>query len=378
MLLVAFWVSVVLAVMTFVAAIVKAALEASEEDVQKAETVSFARMTLTGIFGVTIGQGLVPLGYDWWLTAIISVVLMLALLVTTQLAAKCYGHDRLGVGLAKKLSGLVNSLHLLFTPLSLPKDEEPEEFEQDLIDSVEEFGETIVREIMVPRVDMATIRDDSTLTAAMEFFLKSGFSRLPIVGKTVDEVTGILYLKDLARILHEGDKKTAKRLVSEVARKVVFTPESLAVEDLLQQMQSNATHIAIVIDEYGGVAGLVTLEDVIEELVGEIADEYDEGEEDLVELEDGGYRVAARYSLIDLGELFEIELDDEDVDSVGGLLAKELGRLPMRDDEVTFSGLKFKADRIEGRRKRLVSVVVQRDQNLADAQSAFGVDENDK
>jgi Mg2+/Co2+ transporter CorC len=364
--------------MTFVAAIVKAALEASEEDVQKAETVSFARMTLTGIFGVTIGQGLVPLGYDWWLTAIISVVLMLALLVTTQLAAKRYGHDRLGVGLAKKLSGLVNSLHLLFTPLSLPKDEEPEEFEQDLIDSVEEFGETIVREIMVPRVDMATIRDESTLTAAMEFFLKSGFSRLPIVGKTVDEVTGILYLKDLARILHEGDKKTAKRLVSEVARKVVFTPESLAVEDLLQQMQSNATHIAIVIDEYGGVAGLVTLEDVIEELVGEIADEYDEGEEDLVELEDGGYRVAARYSLIDLGELFEIELDDEDVDSVGGLLAKELGRLPMRDDEITFSGLKFKADRIEGRRKRLVSVVVHRDQNLADAQSAFGVDENDK
>lgn len=378
MLQVAFWISVLLAVLTFVAAIVKAALEASEEDVQKAETVSFARMTLTGIFGVTIGQGLVPLGYDWWLTAIISVVLMLALLVTTQLAAKRYGHDRLGVALAKKLSGLVNSLHLLFTPLSLPKDEEPEEFEQDLIDSVEEFGETIVREIMVPRVDMATIRDDSTLTAAMEFFLKSGFSRLPIIGKTVDEVTGILYLKDLARILHEGDKKTAKRLVSEVARKVVFTPESLAVEDLLQQMQSNATHIAIVIDEYGGVAGLVTLEDVIEELVGEIADEYDEGEEDLVELEDGGFRVAARYSLIDLGELFEIELDDEDVDSVGGLLAKELGRLPMRDDEITFSGLKFKADRIEGRRKRLVSVVVQRDQNLADAQSAFGIDENDR
>ena len=378
MLQVAFWISVLLAFMTFVAAIVKAALEASDQDVHKAETVSFVRMTLTGIFGVTIGQGLVPLGLDWWVTAIISVVLMLALLITTQLAAKRYGHDRLGVGLAKRLSGLVNSLHLLFTPLSLPKEEEPEEFEQDLIDSVEEFGETIVREIMVPRVDMATIRDDATLTAAMEFFLKSGFSRLPIVGKTVDEVTGILYLKDLARILHEGDKKSAKRLVSEVARKVVFTPESLAVEDLLQQMQSNATHIAIVIDEYGGVAGLVTLEDVIEELVGEIADEYDEGEEDLVELEDGGYRVAARYSLIDLGELFEIELDDEDVDSVGGLLAKELGRLPMRDDEITYSGLKFKADRIEGRRKRLVSVVVQRDQNLTDAQAAFGVDENER
>ena len=106
-------------------------------------------------------------------------------------------------------------------------------------------------------------------------------------------------------------------------------------------------------------------------MVGEIADEYDDDENELVELEDGGYRVAARYSLVDLGELFEIELDDEDVDSVGGLLAKELGRLPMRDDEVTFSGLVFRADRIEGRRKRLVSVVVRRDQDLTDAQAAF-------
>lgn len=378
MLALAFWISVLLAVMTAAAAIVKAALEASEEDTHKAETVSFARMTLTGIFGVTIGQGLVPLGFDWWVTAIISVVLMLALLLGTQLAARRFGHDRLGTWLSKKLSGVVNSLHLLFTPLSLPKEEAPEEFEQDLIDSVEEFGETIIREIMVPRVDMATIRDDSTLSAAMEFFLKSGFSRLPIVGKTVDEVTGILYLKDLARVLNQGDKKSAKRPVSEVCRKVVFMPESLPVEDLLQAMQSNATHIAIVIDEYGGVAGLVTMEDVIEELVGEIADEYDDDEDELTELEDGGYRVAARYSLMDLGELFEIELDDEDVDSVGGLLAKELGRLPMRGDVIVFSGLRFEADRIEGRRKRLVSVLVQRDQNLADAQAAFGVDENDK
>jgi CBS domain containing-hemolysin-like protein len=119
------------------------------------------------------------------------------------------------------------------------------------------------------------------------------------------------------------------------------------------------------------------MEDVIEELVGEIADEYDDDEDELTELEDGGYRVAARYSLMDLGELFEIELDDEDVDSVGGLMAKELGRLPMRGDVIVFSGLRFEADRIEGRRKRLVSVLVHRDQNLTDAQAAFGVDENE-
>jgi CBS domain containing-hemolysin-like protein len=378
MLFVAFWISLVLAVLTGIAAVVKASLEASEEDSQKAETISFARMTLTGIFGVTVGQSLVPLGYQWWVTAILSVVLMLALLLTTQLAARRFGHDRSGTWLAKKLAGVVNSLHLLFTPLTLPKEEAPEEFEQELIDSVEEFGETIIREIMVPRVDMATIADDTKLSVAMEFFLKSGFSRLPIIGKTVDEVTGILYLKDLTRVLHSADKKTAKLTVSDVCRKVVFMPESLPVDDLLQAMQSNATHIAIVIDEYGGVAGLVTMEDVIEELVGEIADEYDEDESELAELDDGGYRVAARYSLIDLGELFEIELDDEDVDSVGGLLAKELGRLPMRGDEVTFSGLIFKADRIEGRRKRLVSVVVQRDQGLADAQAAFDGADNDR
>ena len=378
MLAIAFWVSIVLALLTAVSAVVKASLEASEEDSHKAETISFARMTFTGIFGVTVGQGLVPLGFEWWVTALVSVALMLALLLGTQLAARRFGHDRLGTWLANKLSGLVNSLHLLFTPISLPKEEAPEEFEQELIDSVEEFGETIIREIMVPRVDMATISEQTNLSAAMEFFLKSGFSRLPIVGKSVDEVTGVVYLKDLTKALHSGDKKSAKLPVSTVSRKAVFMPESLAVDDLLQAMQSNATHIAIVVDEYGGVAGLVTMEDVIEELVGEIADEYDDDENELVELEDGGYRVAARYSLVDLGELFEIELDDEDVDSVGGLLAKELGRLPMRDDEVTFSGLVFRADRIEGRRKRLVSVVVRRDQDLTDAQAAFKGTDSDK
>lgn len=377
MLIVAFWISLALALLTVASAVVKAALEVESDNADKAETMSFVRMTLTGIFGVTIGQSLVPLGFAWWITALVSVALMLTLLITSQLAARQFGHVKFGQRLLAVVEPGVRSLHMLFTPLSLPKEDEPEEFEQELIDSVEEFGETIIREIMVPRVDMATIRDDSTLEAAMQFFLKSGFSRLPVVGKTVDEVTGILYLKDLTRVLHEGDKKSSKRLVSEIVRKVVFMPESLPVDDLLQAMQSNSTHIAIVIDEYGGVAGLVTMEDVIEELVGEIADEYDEDENEVVQLDDGGYRVAARYSLEDLGELFELELDDEDVDSVGGLLAKQLGRLPLRGDEISFSGLNFKADRIEGRRKRLVSVLVHRDAELADAIEAFGAGEDE-
>jgi len=377
LLIVAFWISLALALLTIASAIVKAALEVENDNADKAETMSFVRMTLTGIFGVTIGQSLVPLGFAWWLTALVSVVLMLTLLITSQLAARQFGHVKFGQRLLAVFEPGVRSLHMLFTPLSLPKEDEPEEFEQELIDSVEEFGETIIREIMVPRVDMAAIRDDSTLAAAMQFFLKSGFSRLPVVGNTVDEVTGILYLKDLTRVMHEGDKKSSKRMVSGIVRKVVFMPESLPVDDLLQAMQSNSTHIAIVIDEYGGVAGLVTMEDVIEELVGEIADEYDDDENEVVQLDDGGYRVAARYSLEDLGELFELELDDEDVDSVGGLLAKQLGRLPLRGDEISFSGLIFKADRIEGRRKRLVSVLVHRDAELADAIEAFGAGEDE-
>jgi CBS domain containing-hemolysin-like protein len=374
---IAFWVSLTLAILTTLSAVVKAALEVDEDNSGKAETLSFLRMTLTGIFGVTLGQSLVPLGWAWWVTAIISVALMLALLLGSQVAARQLGHIRAGQFLAKKLDRVINSLHLFFTPLSLPKEEEPEEFEQELIDSVEEFGETLVREIMVPRVDMATISSEASLSEAMEFFLKSGFSRLPVVGKTIDEISGILYLKDLTRILHEGTKATAKSKTQAALRKVVFVPESMPVDDLLKAMQANATHIAIVVDEYGGVAGLVTMEDVIEELVGEIADEYDEVDDQVTALEDGSYRVAARFSLFELGELFEIELEDEDVDSVGGLLAKELGRLPVRGDEVNYSGLIFRADRIEGRRKRLVSVLVSRDQDLVDAVAVFGDDTNE-
>jgi Mg2+/Co2+ transporter CorC len=377
LLAIAFWVALALALLTTIAAVIKAALEVDEDNSAKAETLSFLRMSLTGIFGVTLGQSLVPLGWPWWLTAVISVVVMLALLLGSQLAARKFGHQKFGLLLSKKLGGIINSLHLFFTPLSLPKEEEPEQFEQELIESVEEFGETLVREIMVPRVDMATISSDSSLTEAMEFFLKSGFSRLPVVGKSIDEISGILYLKDLTRILHEGNKATGKSKAHAALRRVVFVPESMPVDDLLKAMQANATHIAIVVDEYGGVAGLVTMEDVIEELVGEISDEYDEAVDEVATLDDGSYRVAARYSLFELGELFEIELEDEDVDSVGGILAKELGRLPVRGDEVTYSGLKFRADRIEGRRKRLVSVLVSREQDLDDAIAVFGA-ENDK
>ncbi len=236
---------------------------------------------------------------------------------------------------------------------------EAEEYEQELIESVEDFSETITREVMVPRIDMATITSDSTLDSAMTMFLSSGYSRLPITGKNTDDVLGILYLKDVAKILHETPKLMVEKSAEDLARDAIFVPESKPLKDLLQDMQQSSTHIAVVIDEYGGVAGLVTMEDVIEELVGDIADEYDQEVPDVEKLGQDSYRVNARFSLFELGELLGIELTDDDVDSVGGWLTKGLGNLPKLGDQIVMHGIELTADRVEGRRKRLVTVFVR-------------------
>jgi CBS domain containing-hemolysin-like protein len=372
----AIWIGALLAIVTTLTAIVKAALEVDES--AKAESLSFVRLGLTGVFGIVAGQIWSPLQLSWYWPALFSTLMMAILLFGSQYAAKKLGHAKFGQKLLSIFSKTVDSIHLLFTPISLPKVEEPEEFEQELLDSVEEFGETIVREIMVPRIDMATVPADYSLSKSMSVFLSRGYSRLPVVGKNIDDISGILYLKDVARILHESPKKMDATLASEIARPVIFIPESKPVDDLLREMQLSSTHIAVIVDEYGGVAGLATMEDVIEEIVGEISDEYDKDLPDVDDLGDGRFRVNASYSLAELGELLELELEDEDVDSVGGLFAKELGRLPGRGDEVSVSGLVITADRIEGRRKRLITVVLKKDENLADAQSAFEQLEQEK
>jgi len=371
LLVVAIWGAALLAIATLITAIIRGALERDEEHAAKGEALSFLRLSLTGVFGVVVGQAVGPLGLNWWWATAIATALMFGLLFSSQLASRMLGHRAIGKMLLSFFGPLINSINLLFTPIALPKVDEPEEFEQELLDSVEEFGETIVREIMVPRIDMATVPAEATLTKAMSVFLSRGYSRLPVVGKSIDDIAGILYLKDIARILHESPDRMSQETAGDIARTVIFIPESKPVDDLLREMQLSSTHIAIIIDEYGGVAGLATMEDVIEEIVGEISDEYDFDVDDVDEISSGHYRVNASYSLIELGELFELELDDEDVDSVGGLLTKELGRLPKQGDQVTFSGLTLIADRIEGRRKRLITVVVQKESNLADAQSAF-------
>ena len=372
----ALWIAAVLALLTTLTAIVKAALEVDEA--AKAESLSFVRLALTGIFGVVAGQALAPIELAWYWSASISTFMMFVLLLGSQLAAKKFGHHSMGQKFLKIFRKPIDSIHLLFTPISLPKLDVPEEFEQELLDSVEEFGETIVREIMVPRIDMATVSADSNLTKAMSVFLRWGYSRLPVVGKNIDDISGILYVKDVARILHESPSKMDKTLASQIARPVIFVPESKPVDALLRDMQVSSTHIAIIVDEYGGVAGLATMEDVIEEIVGEISDEYDREVPDVDDLGDGRFRVSASFSLAELGEQLDLELEDEDVDSVGGLFTKELGRLPGHGDEVKVSGLEIVADRIEGRRKRLITVIIQKDESLADAQSAFEQLEQEK
>lgn len=370
------WVSIALALLTFLAAIAKGALEANPDEIEKAESLSFVRLSLTGIFGVLSVQIFDPLGL-WWSISI-SIGLMLALLLGTQLASSRLGHRAFAKRLIGFLKPALNSIHLLFTPLSLPRENEPEEFEQELHDSVEEFGETIVREIMVPRIDMATVSVDANLTKAMSIFLARGYSRLPVIGNDVDDIRGVLYIKDVARLLHENPASMDGTLAGEVARTAIFIPESKPVDDLLREMQTSSRHIAIIIDEYGGVAGLATMEDVIEEIVGDISDEYDRDVPDVETLDNGTLRVSSRLPLFELGELFELDLEDEDVDSVGGLLTKELGKLPKRGDRVTVSGLSLTADRIEARRKHLVTVLVSKDQNLADSLSAFDSIEQEK
>jgi CBS domain containing-hemolysin-like protein len=237
---------------------------------------------------------------------------------------------------------------------------EAEEYEQELIESVEEFSETITREVMIPRIDIASVSADLKLDKAMEMFLSRGYSRLPVTGKSIDDVVGILYLKDVARILHESPKLMQEKSAGELSRKAIFVPESKALKNLLQDMQLSSTHIAIVIDEYGGVAGLVTMEDVIEELVGDIVDEYDREIPDVEELEPNLFRINARFPLFELGELLNLELEDEDVDSVGGYLSKALGKLPSVGDSVSLPSVLIQADRVEGRGKRLITVLVQK------------------
>ncbi|NES29106.1 DUF21 domain-containing protein [Micromonospora terminaliae] len=231
--------------------------------------------------------------------------------------------------------------------------------ERQMIHSVFALGDTIAREVMVPRTEMVWIEESKTLAQALALFLRSGFSRIPVIGENVDDVLGVLYLKDLIRRI-QGAPEARQMPVAELMRPATFVPESKPVDDLLSEMQAARNHLVIVVDEYGGTGGLVTIEDILEEIVGEITDEYDVERPPVERLADGAVRVTARLPVENLGELFDTELPTDEVETVGGLLAQALGRVPIPGAAAEVAGLRLIAEGTTGRRNRIDTVLVSR------------------
>ncbi len=233
--------------------------------------------------------------------------------------------------------------------------------ERAMIHSVFELGDTIAREVMVPRPDVVFIERTKTLRQALALALRSGFSRVPVIGENVDDVVGVVYLKDLVRRT-QGDQDTSRTRVEDLMRPASFVPESKPVDVLLRDMQARRIHMAVVVDEYGGFAGLLTIEDILEEIVGEIDDEHDTVQRPPVEeLPDGAYRVTARLPVEDLADLFRVELpEDDDVETVGGLLARAIGRVPIEGSETVVGELHLLAESTGGRRNRVDTLLVTR------------------
>jgi len=232
--------------------------------------------------------------------------------------------------------------------------------DRDLIHSVFDFTDQFVRAVMVPRTDMVTVDATATADEAMTLFLDRGVSRVPVVDDDADDVVGVLYLKDLVQFAFRDENAWRTVPAQTIARPAVFVPESMRAETLLQQMKRDAVHVCMVVDEHGGVSGLVTMEDLIEELVGEIADEYDQQVAEVAEIAPGRFRVSARLSLEDVGDLFGIELEDDEVDSIGGLLGKELGRVPQPGSTVNVRGLVLTGGASRGRGRGIATVLVER------------------
>ncbi|MBC3993137.1 hemolysin family protein [Streptomyces buecherae] len=244
-----------------------------------------------------------------------------------------------------------------------------EDDERRMVHSVFELGDTLVREVMVPRTDLVAIERFKTIRQALTLALRSGFSRIPVTGDSEDDVVGIVYLKDLARKTHVN-RDSESDLVSTAMRPATFVPDTKNAGDLLREMQQERNHVAVVIDEYGGTAGIVTIEDILEEIVGEITDEYDRELPPVESLGEDRYRVTARLDIGTLGELYGLRLDDEDVETVGGLLAKSLGRVPIAgavadvdlSEDATdpdLTALRLTAESSAGRRNRILTVLVE-------------------
>ncbi|MDM7891577.1 hemolysin family protein [Curtobacterium caseinilyticum] len=381
------------------------AIEAVADDVgAHVNALNFVRVLAETAAAVLVTIALVTVFDTWWVALVVSAAVMTVVsfvLVGSSPRSVGRAHAERLIGVT---GGLVRGVRIVLGPLagllvaigdrvtpgrgrsaSTVSSEEQllslvdeaaesnvlEQDDRELIHSVFEFSDTLVREVMVPRTDMLTVDGEATLAAGMERFLVAGVSRMPVTGKDSDDVLGVLYLRDVSRALYE-QPGSEQQPVTGLLRPAEFVPESKPADDTLRHMQVAKNHLVLVVDEYGGVAGLVTMEDLIEELVGDISDEYDRTVVDRTEVSPGVWRTSARLPIDELGDLFGIELEDDDVDTVGGLLTKELGRLPVRGEQVTVSGVSLTADRVEGKRRHLITVLAERTAVLQDAEDALG------
>ena len=237
-----------------------------------------------------------------------------------------------------------------------------EDDESKMLHSVFDLGNTFAREVMVPRTEMVFIEQHKSLRQAISLGLRSGFSRIPVIGENSDDIVGVIYLKDMLRRTFENQDAERAEDVESLMRSAYFVPDSKPADELLRDMQTARVHLAIVVDEYGGTAGLVTIEDILEEIVGEIADEYDTAAPEVTQLDDERFRVMARMNIDDFAELIDIEIDSEEegVDTVLGLMAKRLGRVPIPAAEVIEDGWQLVAERGAGRRNLIGTVLATR------------------
>lgn len=363
-----------------------AIMRIAEESYAAVRTTAYVRLVLEMTGAVALTLIAVHIFDQWWsvLGAAVSGAALIMLFVVA-VSPRSVGR-RNPVGVLRFLAPVMLLLARVGTPImslrnqegedqpSLSEDEELqamvdrvaesaeiEDDERQMLHSVFELSHTLVREIMVPRTDMLTIGHEKPIEDALNLFVQSGYSRIPVIADSFDDVRGVLYLKDALRYTWHNPEHSGAA-VHQLMRKPVFLPEMKLVDETLEEMRTTGLHIAIVFDEYGGVAGLVTIEDILEELVGDLTDEHDRNEPEVQQIP-GGYLVPARLPLSELGDLFGLDLVDEDVDSTGGIVAKALGHVPILGAKTHWNGLSLEVVEMFGRRKLLHTVAVTRDED---------------
>lgn len=322
-----------------------------------------------GLGAVAAGTWAATTATSGWATVGAVFGVWLAVLLVGDLLSRAVGRSRPG-RLAYRFAGLLVIAEAIGRAASdlITDDEDDEhehededeheaarqdEEERELISSVIEFGETIVREVMIPRTDMVAIPVTAGSGEALDLLVETGYSRIPVTGEGIDDVVGLVVARDMLRLLDEGRHDVP---IPDVMREPHFVPETKRVPDLLRFMQTDRVHMVIVVDEFGGTAGIATIEDLLEELVGEIADEFDEDEQMVVADGDGTLLVDARFPIDDFATLMEVEFADDDWDTVGGLLLSLSGRVPRVGERFEVEGLVLSPTRVQGRRIAQVRV----------------------